>query len=164
MPSRITNGIILSGWWKMIGRDTLRATVDNNSALNQVFIKRDEHGRLLPGGAMLNPAGRPPNPVSLVKRLKDRLAASPKEQDDIINSLLGLSKSEMPAVQLLFDRIDGKVASHVNFQGVMVHIGDDYARLGLTSNTKELSNYEQLYLTDGNNGDNSDGSIESECK
>jgi len=126
----------------------LRSVIDCNPALNAVFVKRDEHGRLLPGGAMLNPAGRPPNPVSLVKRLKDRLEASPKEQDDIINSLLGLSKTEMSAIQLLFERVDGKVASEVNFKGVMINIGDEFAREALETNRKQLEQAKQTYLLD----------------
>lgn len=125
-----------------------RSVIDNNPALNQVFIKRDEHGRLLPGGAMLNPAGRPPNPVSLVKRLKDRLEASPKEQDDIINSLLGLSKTEMSAIQLIFERIDGKVANNLNIQSISLHLGDEYAKNVLNNVRNEQLDYKNTYLLD----------------
>lgn len=114
-------------------------------------------------GNNANPSGRPKMPISLVKALQNRLNDNPELANDIIDSWLEQSKYQFPAIRELLDRIDGKVASEVHFKGVMAHIGDDYAQLGLEANKKALEERKMKYLggNDGQKGTSEDSEAET---
>ena len=109
-------------------------------------------------GVSGNPNGRPPNANSITHWIKELLAenAGDRAQKVATIAIKRAAEGEYNYFKEILERTDGKVASNVNFQGVMVHIGDDYARLGVQSSTKELTGYEQLYLTGGTNDDNNE--------
>ncbi len=110
------------------------------------FVMRNANGQLLPGFTA-NPSGRPKMPVSITKILKERLEKHPDQGEQIVDSLMKLAnKPDMGALALIIERIDGKVASEVNFKGIMVHVGDDYAKQGIETLTKDLESRKVRYL------------------
>lgn len=68
-----------------------------------------------------NPAGRPPNPVSLTAILNRKLAEHPEDAEAIVNALIALGKrpslTQLGAIDKIFDRVDGKVAETHRIEG-----------------------------------------------
>jgi len=50
------------------------------------------------------------------------------------------------AMDIYLDRTEGKVASEVNLKGLMIHVGDDYARQGIEAMKLELEDRRAKYL------------------
>ena len=64
------------------------------------LVKRDEHGRILPGQQSLNPAGKPKGTISLTTKIKNRLKAiGPDGKREVIEQL---------ADNIVQDALDGK--------------------------------------------------------
>ena len=58
---------------------------------------------------------------------------------EIAQKTIELAKSGLlPHTIEVTDRTDGKVASEVHLKGLIVHVGDEYAQLGLDAVTKDL--------------------------
>jgi hypothetical protein len=59
---------------------------------------------------------------------------------EIAEAALSKARSGSPVHILeITERTDGKVASELNFKGVMVHVGDDYAKAGLAAARESLA-------------------------
>ncbi len=96
---------------------TTKPLLDGDKPLVSGVI-RDAMGRFTPGGALANPNGRPKGSLSLTGTLRKRLEEHPNEVDSIIEALIKLGKScNMPAIEHMFDRIDGKVAETHRIEG-----------------------------------------------
>ncbi len=89
-----------------------------------------------------NPKGRPKNSLtSLLQRALD--ADNEAEKQGIINELIKLAKmtggrGQSNALKEIFERIDGKVADKHLIQGMIVHVGDEYALKGLEANRLDM--------------------------
>lgn len=67
-----------------------------------------------------NPKGRPPNPLSLTALLNAKLASNPEDANAIVDALIALGKrSDMRAIEMTFDRNDGKVVERHQIEGEM---------------------------------------------
>lgn len=115
-------------------------------------IKRDLQGHYLPGQASPNPSGRPPVKVSLVKLLQDRLLKN-ENALGIIDALIDkcIKERDVQAIKEVLDRIDGKVADRHLIQGVIMHVGNEYAQLGLEANKQDILDRQTKYLGIGRN-------------
>ena len=80
-------------------------------------IVRDAQGRVTKGYSG-NPAGMPPGTPSLSRALKKRLRDHPDEEDKIIRAAIKCAlMGDMRATELLWNRLDGKVAERHAFEG-----------------------------------------------
>ena len=65
-----------------------------------------------------NPKGRPINPLSLTALLNKKLSENPKDAEAIVNALIALGRrGEMRAIEMSFERVDGKVAETHRIEG-----------------------------------------------
>lgn len=110
---------------------------------------RDERGRILPGQT-LNPGGRQTT-VSIVRALQERLKDNPHLIGEIVDSWMKLvKKPDSKAIEMLIERLDGKVPSELAIKGLIVHVGDEYAKLALEMNQKLINESTIKYLEGGN--------------
>jgi len=83
-------------------------------------IVRTANGRFAPGNSA-NPGGRLQGSVSLVTKLRRRLAEHPEEADKIVAEFIRLgvkpNMTQLAAIDKLFDRIDGKVPERHRIDG-----------------------------------------------
>ncbi len=107
---------------------------------------RDARGRFLPGNHA-NPTGRPTTKVSMLRLLEEKLLDNATSQA-IINALVDkcIKERDVPAIREIFDRIDGKVADTHKILGLFVHVGDEYAQLGLAAMRADLESRKVKYL------------------
>ena len=87
--------------------------------------------------------GRPP--LKLFRELiKEYYTANPDKKRQIIRNLDELAtdkrwnSQKMRAIETILLNHDGPQASEIHLKGVIAHIGDEYARLGIEANRKEL--------------------------
>lgn len=67
-----------------------------------------------------NPKGRPINPLSLTALLNKKLSENPEDAEAIVNALIALGKGkDMRAIEMSFERIDGKVIERHEISGEM---------------------------------------------
>lgn len=67
-----------------------------------------------------NPKGRPINPLSLTALLNKKLSENPEDAEAIVNALIALGKGrDMRAIEMSFERIDGKVIERHTIEGEM---------------------------------------------
>lgn len=67
-----------------------------------------------------NPLGRPVNALSLTALLNKKLTDHPELADAVVNALINLGRSkDIRAIEMTFDRIDGKVAETHIIEGEM---------------------------------------------
>ena len=101
-------------------------------------ILRDNLGHFLPGQCV-NPTGRPPIKVSLVKLLQERISENSTALqigDALIDKCV--KDRDVPAIREVLDRIDGKVADKHLILGTIIHVGNEYAQVGLEANKQDL--------------------------
>lgn len=80
------------------------------SAPQETAIKRDEHGRILPGSGPLNPGGRPKGSVSLKTIMLRKLAEDPARAERIVSQWLNKAEAgEFQHLKELLERVDGSV-------------------------------------------------------
>ncbi len=105
--------------------------MDSTSSPRVTATGRDANGRILPGISG-NPAGRARSTVSIVKALNERFEKEPGLVNDVIDSWLKLiRKPDANALNMLVERLDGKVASQLAVTGILLHVGNEYATQGL---------------------------------
>ena len=101
-----------------------------------------------------NPNGRPPNKSSITywyKKLLEENEGMPAQQI-ALKAIQKAREGSLPHIQEITDRTDGKVVSEVNLKGVMLHIGDEYAELGLEAVKRDLEQRKQRLLSEPKNG------------
>ena len=113
---------------------------------------RAPNGQFLPGYHSPNPTGRPKLKVSLTKLLQDRLESEPDTAQAIIGAWIDAAKEpDMRAIELMLDRLEGKVAEkHLNMS-VIAHISEEYTKEVLEfMGQQELERENKLLLDEKN--------------
>jgi len=97
-----------------------------------------------------NPAGRPKEPLTtLLHAYLEENGGARKQR--IITEIYKLAtttgiRGQIPALTEIYNRIDGKVPDQHSILGLIVHVGDDYARQGLEANRLDLEERKRKYI------------------
>ncbi|KKN78461.1 hypothetical protein LCGC14_0349930 [marine sediment metagenome] len=97
-----------------------------------------------------NPNGRPPNTSSITYWYKRILAENEgiAAQEIALKAVDLAKKGLLPHTVEITDRTDGRIPTDVNIKAAFIHIGNDYAQLGLQAMKTDLEDRKQRMITD----------------
>jgi len=102
------------------------------------MAQRNERGQFIPGESG-NPTGRPKLSTTITHELIGILESDVEIKRTIARKWIDACKEpDIRALQELLDRTEGKVADNLKIQAMIVHVGDDYARIGIEANKQDL--------------------------
>ena len=96
--------------------------------------------------------GRHKEPLTTL--LRDYLEENDGERkQELVRTLYDMAvsngdRSQFGAINTILERIDGKVADKLSIQGIIAHVGNEYAELGLRANRIDIE--ERKLLLEGN--------------
>mgnify|MGYP001616748080 CR=1 FL=1 len=103
-----------------------------------------------PGNKLAVGKGRPRE--SLTDILRVYLEANNGEKKTrIIQELVKIAsnpppKTQLPAIQMIYERLDGKVVEKHEIKSLVIHVGNEYAQLALEANRLALEESKITFL------------------
>jgi len=132
-------------------------TTTSSTSDDVMSIQRQENGRFSPGFSGYH-GGSKPNTASISYWLRSIVSQNNGSGARMLaeKALEMGCEGRQNFIELIFDRIDGKVPNNLNVQSVVVHLGNEYARLGMSTTAAELDSMRQQYLPMPSASDNTD--------